>query len=345
MKRAFTLMELLIVIAIIAIIAGMVVTGLAAATNMAREDRTQSIVMKIDTLISEKWESYRTRAVSLRASAGMHAVDETYIDANGNGNYDAGETFQDRDGDGVYDYGSARLRLYALRELQRVELPERISDLCTDAELLDLGADNDLDTINTTNVKMVSGQPVPSVAKSMKRLAARPGGSWSNDHQGSECLYLILSTMKDGDKSALEFFQPDEIGDTDGDLRMEILDAWGRPIEFLRWCPGYTKEQQAVTEQTEDVTHLDPLDPLKVDGGDTYDIRPLIFSAGPDGQYDIAILTAGPTAGSTFAYSTLTPANNPFYVATPAMSGTPWDTNGNAVEEWFDNITNHYQPE
>lgn len=344
-RRAFTLMELLIVITVIAILAGLVVSGLIGAYEQARASRTRAIVSKLDTLIMERWEGYRTRPVSARATAGMMAVDEQYTDSNANRRYDSGEPFIDKDGDGVYDYGAARLRLYALRELMRVELPERISDLCTPAELADLAADNDLDVIDTANVRMISGQPVPAVAKSMKRLAARPGGAWTNDHQGAECLYLIVSMCKDGDKSAIDYFTPDEIGDIDGDLRKEILDGWGRPIEFLRWCPGYTHQQQAMTLQSEDIRAHDPFDPLKVDGDHAFELRPLIYSAGPDGAYDVAILTAGPTAGSAFAYWMLTPANDPYYLASPALSGTPFDSNANGEEEWADNITNHWVPE
>ena len=47
--------------------------------------------------------------------------------------------------------------------------------------------------------------------------------------------------MKDGDKNALDFFMPDEIGDMDEDGMKEILDGWGTPIEFLRWAPGYSQ--------------------------------------------------------------------------------------------------------
>ena len=61
---------------------------------------------------------------------------------------------------------------------------------------------------------------------------------WTEDHQGSECLYLILSIMQDQDANALDFLFPTEIGDTDGDGMLEVLDAFGNPLGFLE--PGFS---------------------------------------------------------------------------------------------------------
>ena len=73
-------------------------------------------------------------------------------------------------------------------------------------------------------------------------MVIKTSGGWTSANQGAECLYLILSTMRDGDKSALDFFQSDEVGDTDGDGMNEILDGWGQPIQFLRWPAGYAEQ-------------------------------------------------------------------------------------------------------
>jgi hypothetical protein len=106
----------------------------------------------------------------------------------------------------------------------RMELPDRKSDV-------------------TDNPVVMS--VIPSLTRSYRRMALRATNNtianWTTQHQGSECLYLILATIKDGDKSALEYFTPDEIGDVDGDGMKEILDGFGQPIEFLRWAPGYSQ--------------------------------------------------------------------------------------------------------
>jgi hypothetical protein len=48
----------------------------------------------------------------------------------------------------------------------------------------------------------------------------------------AECLYEILNSHNDGERSGLDFIFHNEIGDTDNDGHKEILDAWGDPLQF-----------------------------------------------------------------------------------------------------------------
>jgi hypothetical protein len=50
---------------------------------------------------------------------------------------------------------------------------------------------------------------------------------------------MILAAIRDGDRTGLDGITESRIGDIDGDKMPEILDAWGKPIEFLRWAPGF----------------------------------------------------------------------------------------------------------
>lgn len=249
---------------------------------------------------------------------------------------------------------SALRRLNAIRELQRMELPDNIADLCRDDELMDLRAEASpvLDSMTSApqfEVKRNYLNSTPSLAKAYKRKAAAlmnppppiPRKQWTAAHQGAECLYLIISCMRDGDKSGLDFFDASEIGNTDDDAIPEILDAWGKPIEFLRWAPGYVQEDGALTMQTRDSRVApDPFDPLKVDnlwqsnGPGTFALWPLIYSAGPDRGYDIN--------GSSPDYSTAMPVSNP-YGGSPPIPGAPVDVDSSGTLDSGDNITNHYQ--
>lgn len=340
-RRAFTLTELLIVIAIIGIITGLGLSAFAGAVELAREQRTRSIIAKIDQLIMERYESYRTRAVPIRVPQGI--------------------------GPQI----AARMRLNALRDLMRMELPDRKSDLVS----------GPCDYDPRTNSALYT--PKPSLYKSYLRQINRGAGSmanWSKPAQSSECLYMILSTIQDGDKSALDFFMSEEIGDTDGDGMKEILDAWGNPISFVRWPAGYTVEQPGndwkwgasatnnpldfapndptskdfrltLTTQTRDYTQFpDPFDPLKVDPRwsqlqKPFALRPLIFSAGRDKQADMF------TDENTFAYVSGTADNAPdpyVLISVPYNSatisvpiGTPADADSDGYSQFADNITNH----
>ncbi len=323
--RGFTVIELMVVVTIMALLVAMGLSAFNAAVAQSKISRTKSIIAKIDQMIMAKYETYRTRPVPVRSPAGQDPR------------------------------LSATNRLNAIREIQRIELPDRIVDLCSSTELDDFYAESPpvLNSMSSNtdpvkfNVKLKQVETT-SLAKAYKRkahaLMNAPGNAkpWTAAHQGAECLYLIISCMRDGDKSGLDFFDPSEIGNTDDDAIPEILDAWGKPIEFMRWAPGFTQENGALTLQTSDAVNApDPFDPLKVDsrwqsgGGGAFALWPLIYSAGPDRGYDI-------NASAADYRGNPTPLSNP-YGAAPPLPGTPIDVDSSGTLEYGDNITNHYQ--
>lgn len=316
MRRGFTMTELLVVILIIALISGLALAGLNGATELAREQRTRVVVAKLDQLIGERWESYRTRAVPIQVATRRGYTDPRM---------------------------AAQTRLSGLRELQRMELPDRKTDVTDPPVLLSINS-------------------APSVWRSYQRMADRRARSkfgstanwvvkWTEQYQGSECLHLILSSMHDGDKNALDYFSSDEIGDIDDDGMPEILDGWGQPIEFLRWAPGHLTALGAISPL--DVTVPDPFDPVKADTRwsdvnatiKPFALMPLILSAGRDKVYDIAILDRFPSGvhnGGPFQYSKTAPLNDPYYGLNSTtglvLNGTPTDFDGDGISG--DNITN-----
>lgn len=343
-RPSFTLIELLISVSVIALLAATALFTLYGALEAARESRTRAQVTRLHELMADKWNDYLARPVRLALPAGTQPT------------------------------AAAQWRLNAVRELMRMELPERITDVYDPA---------------------VSGVPQPAAYKSYRRMVTArlgvpalayptgwyqdgqpndgsvPSGVWSYTHQGSECLYLILSHMRDEDGRALDFFVPSEIGDTDGDGMLEVLDGWGRPIEFLRWAPGFATlpgpdgawgvkdvdddGNGTVDDDTEigwpgsdDSTELqsrdpamspDPLDPLRVDTRETFALYPLFVSAGRDGAYGIemSIDMDTSTPEQDFFHYNATPGwrNDPYYVNTAGYFGRP------NLATAADNITNH----
>lgn len=325
----FTLMELLIVMMIMTLIAGLALSALAGATESAREQRTRSIITKIDQLIMERYESYRTRAVPLRIPASVSQAP-------------GGKRI------------AAQLRLSALRELMRMELPDRRTDI---VDFLNNGAPK-------LQLPVTPGLQPVSLQRSYYRSAVRAlGGNpsaptphtdlskWTMENQGAECLYLIIAAMQDGDKNALDYFSSSEIGDFDGDGMKEILDAWGSPIEFLRWAPNFVIENGAVTSQT--TADPDPFDPAKSDPRwdanppgpfKPYALRPLIFSAGRDRLYDVAQI-ARDASNNDFRYVATTPINDPYHIPNTGNQvpfGTLGDIDQDGELGHMDNITNHF---
>lgn len=131
-------------------------------------------------------------------------------------------------------------------------------------------------------------------------------GEWTVENQGAECLYLILSSHVIDGIPATDELHDRDIGDTDEDGVPEILDAWGRPLGFIRWPCGYYLTPQwgatlTSTELAERKIELgkDSLDVLSVDprydntaiadyqADDPFPLLPLIVSAGADNVFDI----------------------------------------------------------
>lgn len=63
---------------------------------------------------------------------------------------------------------------------------------------------------------------------------------WTRQHESSECLYLILATTELFGQTAIDKIPASQIADTDNDGVPEILDAWGRPYQFMRNPIGFT---------------------------------------------------------------------------------------------------------
>lgn len=353
-RRGFTLTELMIVIMIIGIMAGLALSAISAAAELAREQRTRAILAKLDQLIMDKYEAYRTRAVPLSLSM------RRPTDPN----------------DQTPQRTASMNRLTGIRELMRLELPDRISDLCNVNELGDLGAATSdgnfyLDFPNfTTQAQATNIRSIPSVTRAYKRhvqrvvnyeRSIRPANTyngWSVQHQGSECLFLILSQIHDGDKHSVDYFYPEEIGDTDGDGMKEILDGWGQPIEFVRWAPGFVTNPWNVGSPSMATTQTRPaldangnvmvytpdiFDPARVDPrlrdvditNDTFELRPLLISGGRDREIGVRL-----DFDTLLVYHTTTPVVCDPWIAIGGLRiGEPLPANTTSV----DNLTSHYQ--
>ena len=371
-RPAFTLMELLIVMLIIAVLAALALTALQGAAEEARADRTRAIINKLDQLIMQRYNEYRTKPLPIRVPPGTPPNT------------------------------AALYRLVAMRELMRMELPDRRSDVF---DVTDLSYET-VATANMTNAALQRTYYRKAlVARGGSPTNLAPLAGWTIQHEGAECLYLIVSSMHDGDKNALDFFMPGEIGDVDDDGMNEILDGWRNPIEFLRWAPGYCQHAgpdgawgvagtdddgdgltdnateagwqgsddatdpdtpRPVTKQSRNYAHFpDQFDPVKADPrwastaalNKPFILYPLIFSAGRDKGYDVSTRIVDMDNNRDFRYSqtaTYPPAgsrlpNDPYFIPPSSWTGqlpagTLGDINGNGYFEWADNITNHFQP-
>ncbi len=318
-RSAFTLVELLVVIAIVVVLGSLTLVGLAGILADAKAARTRSQIARIDSLLMTKWERYRSRPIPVPINIALVA-------SSG----DPATNRQNAKGLAVKAHAT---RLAAMRLLQRFEFPDRISDV---------------------NVSIIGAPSMLSAyQRRVNNVAIATGKTWTPQHQGAECLYMILAEMNEGGKSALEFFKETEIGDVDNDGMNEILDGWGNPIEFIRWAPGVSSQPGPdLTWGTSDdfpgsnlsdiqfgspvdspdgrAGAPDPFDPFLVDSNGTtglfenFALYPFIYSAGNDKQYGIVsdydtannlTLSANSNAAPTarFNFGDSSVNNDPYY--------------------------------
>lgn len=337
----FTLVELLVTITIIAILASVALAALAGARQMARVAATKATITKLNDLVLRKYDSYLTRRVAFNIVSGAPSPMPPLV--------------------------TARVRLQALRQLMRLEMPDRYSDITflkTTNENLPIKFQVEL----PDNVTGASGSTAVTVSVTRTTLAKAYFRRYfqhkpSDKYDSAELLYLMVSHMG---KEALSQFDASEIGDADGDGWPEFHDAWGNPIYFLRWAPGFDDSQiqknvvapgllgtasshdlwfstdSVQTAKSEAAANdHDPFDPRGVDSK-AWRLVPLIVSAGPDGIYDLS-----------FSATTDDPSE-PYYTfqGDPYESfiGLPTDTENtsetasgpkNGSFNHYDNIHNH----
>lgn len=288
-RPSFTITELLIVMMFIALLATMTLFGLHGVMEESRAARTRSQMDKLNQLLMDRWDAYRTRPVRVAMVNNANVM--------------------------------AFNRLTALRELMRMEMPDRITDV--------------LD-----NPVFLSARPALS-----RRYLNRATPGWTTLYQESECLYMILASMQDGDTNGLEFLASNEIADLDGDGMREILDAWGTPIVFLRWPAGARTPLQLGDTNPADGdagASADPFDPLRRDprwfdgngANDPFALFPMVVSAGANKAFGI-----GTDDTPNIHYNATVPPNDP-YMTFPSNAALQMGSIINAAQA-ADNISNH----
>jgi type II secretory pathway pseudopilin PulG len=231
LRRAVTLIELLIVMLIITILAGLILGVAAVAGETARESQSKHTVLRLHKLLMDHYDTYKTRRVKVRDEV-LRGIELQ--------NWTAARKGQ----------AKAAARLYALRELMIMEIPDRWSDITlTDNSQVRYPYFLDVSQSGT------SGRTALSSIYLRRCQQATP----TAEHQGAECLYLVI-TLACGEGEARSQFGEDSIGDTDGDGAYEFLDGWGHPINFLRWASGFDSQVQIDANTLDDPPSGDPED-------------------------------------------------------------------------------------
>lgn len=271
-RRGFTLVELLTVITIIGMLAGLSLGALYSARESARVAKTRATIAKLDMIVQARYEEFASRRVPIKKRVPPKAM--------------------------------GQLRLQVLRETIRMEMPDRLTDVTyprhdkSTSEPARSRADITA-TVDITIGGVTENISRPALNKRYFRqiydMNATDGSLLiSEDFAPAELLYLMVMS----DPEAREQFQETEIGDNDEDGFFEFVDGWGRPIMFLRWAPGFRSDLQMGDKDNDH----DPFDWRGVDAS-AFRLVPLIYSGGPDKKYGIKTDEKWVFEGSTDLYT------------------------------------------
>lgn len=286
-RSAFTLLELLIVISIIAVLASLSITVLYGLTDQASEEATVATIRKIDAMLEKRIEAFH------RVFDRPGTFRDRYLDATRNllrQDKIFGPLINDRLS-GESD--SAVVEALAIKVAMRHNFPQRHEDLLllgfdttgtatvTDIDSannifplaqrsIDTGYPNGSGGINTSNGNRIAD----AVDRTVLASATKPHtvDGWMNDSTVSaELLYyfLVHSASLGSSDEVGDQFTSAEIADTDDDGLLEFVDAWGNPLRFYRWPTRMVDTDPAVPFQPvlinlSDLTDAAPVGPRVV---------------------------------------------------------------------------------
>jgi type II secretory pathway pseudopilin PulG len=286
----FTVVELLVSLAVISVLVGMTLVALSGAQKDAEVARTRATIRKISGILEDRISDYAYRQVAIPINSNL-----------------------------ATPFDVAQVRLIALRDLLRTELPDRATDIaarpttlmmCTQdatSPLVNIRIADSTTSYTELRRYFGLGPWFPNSAYSPStpdRIPPRNGKPATIDNP--ELLYAIVSTTFSNGQGGLESFLPSEIADTDSDGWPEFIDAWGSPIWWLRWPYGarswsFRLKNTLALWVDGDETSLDSLDVMRVDWRhrdplfpnpafpSCFDMPPLVISAGPDRELNIMV--------------------------------------------------------
>ena len=321
-RQAFTLVELLIVCIVIAILVALTLFAINKARNASKVTKTRATIQKLDVAMRQIFVSYEERFVHIK-----RMVAKKY------------PTLSNRD--------RQKIAAHFIRDLMRMEMPQNWEEVKTNPLEIQPGR------------YAIEESPLLKYYRKAYEKAKDTNGALSDPSAfRAALLFLIIQNLN---PEALEAFHGSEVADTNGDGLMEFVDAWGKPIQFLRWAPAFhgsdlqpdvfewleNPKYDAAQDNTSWWTQCYPNDPrllaaieeAKEIQTDMLDERedtiewkkvgwylyPLIYSAGLDGKYGIEEGENEPPAIGNEGI--LDPFRYPF--------GMPVDSSH------FDNIHNH----
>ena len=262
-NQGFTLVELLLVVAIIAVLSTLAVGVMGSASNDAKAAATRSRVLLIGQVLQTQLEEYEVRRIPFGGNI-LNLTDKIIANGTWADRRDPSMPLDPVSNPSIRQVHFRNLKRMFLADLVRSEIPNgRANGPFTgpspgDRQFLGEYPTPALTAYLTTVLGIPAGDP-DLFAISTYELSggiARWNGwdldfgnpssdpSTRDDEQrfadAAELLHEYLLRIDYNGSSALDALGSTAIADTDGDGRMEIVDSWGDPIYFQFHQPNIT---------------------------------------------------------------------------------------------------------
>ena len=327
-RVGFTLIELLVVISIIAFMSGMFLVAYRGAAQESHNQKTRTTIQKISEVLNARMEEYSSYPIVLRRFApGSPLVDGFPLPSN---TASLAPAVQSK------TLLLERARLLTLRELVAMEMPDhpddiKWSDKWVTGQSMTVLLNSVPKAIPTglvvgsvpVTVKSKPTSRVFGLARKLNDPSGKPIAGWQNTNANAELLYLVVEDSDLDGSSAIELFGASETADTDNDGLKEFVDAFRKPIQWIRWPTGFDGigryhpdmlDPGIITGSSPSfkiTIESDPLDRMSADPGYMTTgfspgpgAFPLVVSSGEDGIFGIRFESANPMAGTT-SYSVI----------------------------------------
>jgi|GEM_PF-3180407 len=210
-RAAFTLIELLMVVSIIAVLSGLALVVIRDAQDTARHARSTSQVTQIQAVIAAKMEEFETRQLPFRPSLIT------------NKNTNAPSNWAERQ----------QIRQRVLLDWIRSEIPSTVADLS-----LPCPYPNGLPNYSWSGTDYINLYRYSSGARKVATEMTGYSGSGDAKIFAAKCLYAILQTTWHNDSRAIDICKPGEVLTDTLDGKKYIVDAFGEPLVlfvFVDW--------------------------------------------------------------------------------------------------------------
>lgn len=236
-RRGFTLLEMLIVIAIIGILMSLSILVMNGMTDQALRESTKATIQKINGLVQQRIESFDRAFTGDRREI---AIQRTLLILNAGIQAQVGrpvplDTLE----------AEPAVAILAKKDEFRYQFPQRVEDRLsrdvntgggqTIAGLPESVYDTIAYPVARTQL-IEGGNPTPTKAQIDTRVTTN-WGNHDRDTESSELLYfaLVRSESFGATNAGADEFSGTEVADTDNDGLPEFVDAWGNPLRFYRW--------------------------------------------------------------------------------------------------------------